>query len=178
MSNIVRLSLSLEKPLFDQLEALATASQYGNRSEFVRDLIRGRLVEEEWEDSPDLLGTISLVYDHHSRGLADRLTRVQHQFTGHVLANTHVHMDENLCAEMIMVRGAGRAIRALADRLRREKGVLHTSLAMGTTGRSLLTGHDAPAAEHDHHDHKHDHDHKHKHDHDHKHGHSHHHHHS
>ncbi len=169
MSNIVRLSLSLEKPLFDQLEALATASQYGNRSEFVRDLIRGRLVEEEWEDSPDLLGTISLVYDHHARGLADRLTHVQHQFTGHVLANTHVHLDEHLCAEMIMVRGAVRAIRELADRLRREKGVLHTSLAMGTTGRSLRSG-TALAAEHDHH-----HDHKHDHDHDRKHGHSHHH---
>jgi CopG family nickel-responsive transcriptional regulator len=56
---------------------------------------------------------------------------------GRVLATTHVHLDEHLCAEMIMVRGTGEDIRTLADRLRREKGVLHAKLATGTTGKGL-----------------------------------------
>jgi len=140
MSEIVRISLSIEKPLFERLEKLVAGSDYGNRSEFIRDLIRAYLVEEEWQTDKTLLGTISLLYDHHARGLSERLTEQQHHFTGTVLATTHVHLDEHLCAEMIMVRGRGKDIKALADRLQREKGVLHAKLAAGTTGRALHSG--------------------------------------
>jgi CopG family transcriptional regulator, nickel-responsive regulator len=137
MSNVVRVSVSLERPLYDRLEKLVEDSHYSNRSEFVRDLIRAHLVEQEWQTDKVLLGTISLIYDHHARGLSERLTDRQHHFPGNVLATTHVHLDEHLCAEMIMVRGRGRDIKALADQLQREKGVLHAKLATGTTGRSL-----------------------------------------
>jgi len=137
MSDVVRFTVSIEKALFARLEKLVADSDYRNRSEFVRDLIRGRLVDREWATGKVLLGTISLLYDHHARGLSERLVRRQHDFTGSVLATTHVHLDHHLCAEMIMVRGRGRDIRALADQLRREKGVLHAKLATGTTGRSL-----------------------------------------
>ena len=137
MSEIVRVSVSIPKALFQRLEKLVAGSRYGNRSEFIRDLVRDHLVEEEWESDDVLLGTISLVYDHHPRGLSERMIHQQHHFSGKVLAATHVHLDEELCAEMIMVRGRGRDIRALADRLQREKGVLHARLATSTTGRKL-----------------------------------------
>ena len=140
MSDVVRFTVSIEKTLFAQLEKLVADSDYRNRSEFVRDLIRSRLVDREWRTDKVLLGTISLLYDHHARGLSERLIRQQHHFAGSVLATTHVHLDDHLCAEMIMVRGRGRDIEALADRLQREKGVLHAKLATGTTGRSLRGG--------------------------------------
>lgn len=140
MSDLVRFTVSIEKGLFDKLERLVSDSRYRNRSEFVRDLIRDHLVEEEWRTDQVLLGTISLIYDHHARGLSERLTDQQHHFAGKVLATTHVHLDEHLCAEMIMVRARGRDIKALADRLRREKGVLHAKLATGTTGKRLQQG--------------------------------------
>ena len=95
-------------------------------------------MEEQWNTNKTLLGIISLVYDHHARGLSEKLTDQQHHFTGTVLATTHVHLDSDLCAEMIMVRGRGKDIKALADRLRREKGVLHAKLATGTTGKDLI----------------------------------------
>ena len=137
MSDLVRMSVSIERPLFDRLERLVADSDYINRSEFVRDLIRNYLVEEEWNTNKVLLGTIWLLYDHHARGLSEKLTRQQHHFPGTVLATTHVHLDEHLCAEMIMVRGRGKKIKALAGRLQREKGVLHAKLATGTTGKDL-----------------------------------------
>ena len=140
MSDVVRFTVSIEKKLFAQLESLLADSDYRNRSEFVRDLIRSRLVDEEWQTGKVLLGTISLLYDHHARGLSERLVEQQHRFVGSVLATTHVHLDDHLCAEMIMVRGKGRDIRALANRLQREKGILHAKLATGTTGRSLRRG--------------------------------------
>jgi CopG family nickel-responsive transcriptional regulator len=95
------------------------------------------MVAGERQTHKVLLGTISLLYDHHARGLSERLIHQQHHFAGKVLATTHVHLDEHLCAETIMVRGRGKEIKALADRLQREKGVLHAKLAAGTTGRSL-----------------------------------------
>lgn len=137
MSDVVRFTISIEKPLFDRLQRQVADHQYRNRSEFVRDLVRNYLVEQEWQTDQVLLGTISLLYDHHTRGLTERLTEQQHDFTGVVLATTHVHLDHHLCAEMIMVRGKGTAIRALADRLQREKGVLHAKLTAGTTGATL-----------------------------------------
>lgn len=137
MAELVRFTVSIEKPLFAKLEQQLTESDYRNRSEFIRDLIRDHVVEGEWRTDETLLGTISLLYDHHCHGLSERLTHEQHHFAGTVLAATHVHLDEHLCAEMIMVRGPGKAIKALADRLRREKGVLHANLASGTTGGSL-----------------------------------------
>ncbi len=137
MSEVVRFTVSIDRPLFDRLEKRVEESDYRNRSEFVRDLIRNHLVEQEWQTNRVLLGTISMIYDHHTRGLTERLIHQQHHFTGSVLATTHVHLSEHLCAEMIMVRGRGRDIQALADRLQREKGVLHAQLAAGTTGQSL-----------------------------------------
>ncbi|HHH75608.1 MAG TPA: nickel-responsive transcriptional regulator NikR, partial [Phycisphaerae bacterium] len=74
----------------------------------------------------------------HVKGLNAKLTHQQHHFPGKVLATTHVHLDEHLCAEMIMVKGRGEDIRSLAGRLGREKGVLHAKLAAGTTGSDLL----------------------------------------
>lgn len=137
MSDLVRFTVSIEKPLFEKLEREVADHDYRNRSEFVRDLVRNHMVEQEWQTDKILLGTISLLYDHHARGLTERLTEQQHHFTGTVLATTHVHLDHHLCAEMIMVRGKGKDIKALADRLQREKGVLHAKLATGTTGRVL-----------------------------------------
>ena len=137
MSDLVRMSVSIEKPLFEQLEKLVADSQYNNRSEFVRDIIRSHLVQQQWQGERELIGTISLIYDHHVRGLSERLTESQHHFVGTVLAATHIHLDAHLCAEMIMVRGLGRDIKAMADRLGREKGVLHANLAIGTTGEDL-----------------------------------------
>lgn len=137
MAELERVSMSIEKPLLRRLERLVRASGYTNRSEFIRDLIRGKLVEEEWERDEEAVGTITLLYDHHQRGLSDRLTHLQHDHHSNILATTHVHLTHELCAEMIMVRGQGKMVRALADSMRREKGVLHASLSMSSTGKSL-----------------------------------------
>jgi CopG family transcriptional regulator, nickel-responsive regulator len=138
MAGIVRLSISLEKGLFEKLERLVEDSRYTNRSEYLRDLIRQRLVEQEWADQrQEVIGTITMVYDHHARLLSDKLVEIQHEHHEQVLAATHVHLSRHLCAEMIMVRGSSARLRALVDRLRRQRGVLHAELGMSTTGNQL-----------------------------------------
>lgn len=137
MAGVVRLSFSLEQPLLERLEKLVETGQYANRSEYIRDLIRDRLVEEEWKRNEEAVGTITLVYDHHVRGLTDKLTAAQHDFHEVILASTHVHLDHSLCAETVVVKGRAVQIKTLSDRLRQQKGVLHASLSLSSTGKNL-----------------------------------------
>ena len=137
MSSLRRFSIAMEQRLFEQLEGLVGKAGYANRSEFIRDLLRDRLVEDEWADDEEVIGTITLVYKHDTQSLSERLTRLQHLRHDLVLATTHIHLDETMCAEMIMARGSAREIRGLVDLLRQQKGVLHAGLCMGSTGKGL-----------------------------------------
>ncbi|MBK7976768.1 MAG: nickel-responsive transcriptional regulator NikR [Deltaproteobacteria bacterium] len=137
MSKLVRVTMSLEESLMKRLEKLVESSRYTNRSEFIRDMIRERLVQQAWDGNEDAVGTVTLVYNHHKRKLTQKLTELQHHHHTKVLAVTHVHLDEHLCAETILMRGRAREIRQLADLLRQQKGVLHASLSTSSTGQDL-----------------------------------------
>lgn len=137
MSELIRLSLSIEKALFDKFEKLVEKHKYVNRSEFIRDMIRDRLVSEEWQGQHEVLGTITLIYDHHKRELSEKLTDLQHHHHNIVLASTHLHLTEEICAEMIMLKGKADAVSELTDKLRQQRGVLHASLTMSSTGINL-----------------------------------------
>lgn len=137
MSELTRVSLSIEKNLLDKLEAMAQSSGYQNRSEFIRDLVRERMIHAEWQAGQDVLGTLTVIYCHHQRGLTEKLVNLQHHWGGSVLAATHVHLSHEICAEMIMVKGPGEAVSGLVNAIKRERGVLHASLGMGSTGEHI-----------------------------------------
>lgn len=137
MSELVRLSFSIEHSLVERLERLMDDVGYQNRSEFIRDLIRDRIVETEWRENEEVVGTVTLVYDHHVRGLSEKLTDLQHQFHGAVLANTHVHLDHYTCVEAILVRGGAETIRKVVGLLQQQKGVLKASLSLASLGEKL-----------------------------------------
>ena len=138
MSEITRVSLSLESPLLEKLDRLAAENHYQNRSEFIRDLIRGELTRQEWNRNDEVLATLTVIYNHHQRGLTEKLVELQHHCHETVLAATHVHLSHEICAEMIMIRGRGEGIKRLADELRRQKGVLHAGFSAGSTGEKLV----------------------------------------
>lgn len=137
MNDLERLSFTIEKPLLQKMEKLMRRGKFTNRSEFIRDLIRSRLVEAEWEHNEEALGTITLIYDHDTRQLSDKLTSLQHEHHHAVMATTHIHLDHHLCAEMIMCRGRAHVLRELAEQLGKQKGVLHSQLSMSSTGKQL-----------------------------------------
>jgi CopG family nickel-responsive transcriptional regulator len=137
MSELVRLSISLEESLCTTLEAMVTKSKYKNRSEYIRDLIRDKIVAEQWEVADEVLGTITMVYNHHQRELSEKINDIQHHNHNQVLVATHVHLSHEICAEMIMVKGSSENVRHLADSLRQQRGVLHCCLTMSSTGENL-----------------------------------------
>lgn len=137
MSNLTRLSFSIEKNLFEKLEKIVEQKGYENRSEFIRDIIRDMVVSEEWASNDEIIATITLVFDHHKKELGEKLTDVQHTFHDIVLASTHVHLTHDICAEMIMVQGSANTVNELANKLRQQKGVLHAGLTMSSTAKKI-----------------------------------------
>ncbi len=137
MSDLARISVSIPNALLERLEQMARQSQYDNRSEFVRDMIRERLVENQWDADGEAVGTITIIYNHHTRGLTEKLVKLQHMHHGAILAGTHVHMDHHLCAEMILAKGPAGEIREVHGLIRQQKGVLHAALSMSSTGKDL-----------------------------------------
>jgi len=137
MTEFTRLRFSIEKPLLEQLEKLRKLSKYANRSEFIRDMIRQQLVGRQWQDDRETLGTVTLLYNHHLHKLSEKLTDLQHHHHENILVSTHVHLDKDLCAEVLLVKGRASQIRRLANLLRQQKGVLHGALSISSTGKSL-----------------------------------------
>jgi CopG family nickel-responsive transcriptional regulator len=127
----------MDDELLNKLDRMVKESRYPNRSEFIRDMLRHRLVEEEWESDREVVGTLTLTFDHHQRELTDRLTELQHDHCTSVLASTHVHLNEDMCVEVVIMRGRADMLRELADEMRGQRGVLHGELAISSVGREL-----------------------------------------
>ena len=138
MSAITRFGVSIEKRLLKRFDALIGQKGYANRSEALRDLIRDLLVQEEWKPgNQETVGTITLVYNHHTRELEKELTRVQHQTLRQIISSLHVHLDPQNCLELLVVKGKSQEIREIADKLRGIRGVKHGKLTMTTTGKEI-----------------------------------------
>jgi CopG family nickel-responsive transcriptional regulator len=137
VKKLVRFGVSLDHHLLDDFDRHIKIRKYTNRSEALRDLIRDKLVGEEWSENKETVGTITFVYDHHVRDLTKKLTAIQHDFQGLVLAGMHVHLDHDHCLEVLVVKGKGAEIKKIADALISIKGVKHGKLAMTTTGKGL-----------------------------------------
>ncbi len=113
-----------------------------NRSEAIRDLVRNALVEEEVEDpDSDIFGTLTMVFNHHSNDLRDKLDSVQHEHVHEIVSTVHVHLDEENCLEVVLMRGKSRVIRSIADALLGTKGVMHGKLVVTTTSASPTHDH-------------------------------------
>ncbi len=138
MQTIARFGVSLPADLVRAFDASIARRGYRTRSEAIRDLMRDRLVEQEWQSvRRPVVGTVTIVYDHETRELNHVLTELQHQFHDAIACTTHVHLDEHHCLEVIVVRGRAEQVRTIADRLISTKGVKHGKLVCTTTGDSL-----------------------------------------
>jgi CopG family nickel-responsive transcriptional regulator len=138
MSELARIGVAIDSDLLDQFDRLIAKRGYTNRSEAFRDLIRDELVQKTWE-SPEsnVVGTVTLVYDHHVRMLNEKLTDMQHEFHRSILSTLHVHLDHDNCLEVLVVRGKAAAVQKIADSLISTKGVKHGRLTLTTSGAEL-----------------------------------------
>jgi CopG family transcriptional regulator, nickel-responsive regulator len=133
-----RFSVSMSRALAGELDAMARAKGYANRSQAVADMVRAHLVEHRARaGTHEIAGTITLVYDHHRRNIQALLTSLQHDHAELIVATLHVHLSHHDCMEVLAVRGRAADVQRLADRLTSAKGVAHGRLTVTATGRDL-----------------------------------------
>jgi CopG family transcriptional regulator, nickel-responsive regulator len=137
MSQLSRTGVSLEEGLLQEFDRLIAKRGYANRSEAFRDLIRQALLAETVDSNQPVVGTLTLVYDHHVPNLSQKLTEVQHSAGAAILAATHVHLDHHYCLEVIIMRGRSKDIQAIADGMLALRGVELGKLVLTNSGKEL-----------------------------------------
>lgn len=136
-TEVTRFGISMSSELLNKFDSLIESKGYTNRSEAIRDLIRDYLVEQEWQEDQETIGTVTMVYNHHVRELTESLTAIQHEYYNFIISSMHVHIDEHNCLEIAIIRGRGNKVKEVADRLISVRGVKHGKLIMTTTGKGL-----------------------------------------
>ena len=137
MAELVRTGISLERQLLDRFDRIIRKKGYKNRSEAIRDLVRDYAVAEDVEENRTVVGTLTMVYNHHRPKLSERLIQVQHHARGKVLATTHVHLDHRNCLEVVIMKGPSSDMKHLADQILSLRGVKHGKLVLTTQGKGL-----------------------------------------
>ena len=147
-----RFTISLSESLAAQFDELIHKKGYQNRSEAVRDMVRDLLRAEQLEGDKSVhcVASLSYVYDHHARDLAERLTELQHRHHHLVLSAMHVHLDHDNCLETMILKGTVAAVRGFADRVQGERGVRHGQLNLVPVQSSDAHAGDGPHRHHGH----------------------------
>ncbi len=137
-SDLQRFGVSMDGKLLEEFDRLIESKGYTNRSEAIRDLVRDYLIEEKWSTGETMVvGTVTLVFNHHLRELADRLTDLQHEYHDRIISVLHVHLDAHNCLEVMVIKGKPSEIQTIAGRLSSNKGVIHCKLVFTTTGEMV-----------------------------------------
>ncbi len=138
MSKTTRFAVSLDSELLESFDRVIESQGYNNRSEAVRDLIRDKLVTQNWDEKEEAVGTITLIFNHHLYSLSDDITAKQHEHHSLIISSMHLHLDHDNCLEIIAVRGKGEKIQELANSLITMKGVKHGKLTLTSAGKEIV----------------------------------------
>ncbi|MCK8827161.1 nickel-responsive transcriptional regulator NikR [Natroniella acetigena] len=137
MSELIRFGVSIDEKLLKKFDQLIEDG-YTNRSEAIRDLIRDKIVEEKCQDEEeDVVGTLTLFYDHHQRGTTEKMMTIQHDYYSLFKSNLHLHLSHHICLEVIIVEGKRKKLNEVTQKLIGLRGVKHGKLTVSAVDESL-----------------------------------------
>jgi CopG family nickel-responsive transcriptional regulator len=127
-----RVTITFDNDLIADIDAFMSSHGYDNRSEAIRDLTRTGMgeVRVAADEGRDCVAALVYMFDYNRRDLARRLASAHHSHHDLTLATTHVHLDENSCLEVVLLRGAVGAVKHLAGHVTAERGVRHGRLVL------------------------------------------------
>jgi CopG family nickel-responsive transcriptional regulator len=126
---LVRFGVSIEKDLLENFDILLSEKNYATRSEAIRDLIRDALIEYKINNGEtDVLGSLTLIYDHHTTKLLQQMSELQHQHHGLIISVMHLHISHLDCMEVLALSGKAKQITQLANEIMSLKGIKHAKL--------------------------------------------------
>jgi CopG family nickel-responsive transcriptional regulator len=127
-----RVTITLDDGLMADLDRIIEARGYQNRSEAIRDLARAGIQQAAQEAGAkgDCVAALVYVYDHAARELSKRLVQNFHGHHEMSLATLHVHLDNDSCMEVTVLKGGVRDVQHFADHIIAERGVRHGRVVM------------------------------------------------
>ncbi len=136
---LARIGVSLPENLLEKFDEIITKRGYSSRSEGIRDAIRGYIRYYAWmsEVEGERVGTISMVYDHNQRGLVNSLLDIEHEFSEIIRSSLHVHINHDTCMEVLLLRGEGKDVRNVAEKIMTIRGVKHVKLTTIIPGEEI-----------------------------------------
>ncbi len=124
MQKVERIGVSLDKMLLSSFDKIIARQGYQSRSEAVRDLIRQQLSREKLTNPKvNAYAVVSIVYNHHSTKLMQKLTSLQHSHLLQTISSIHIHLAKDECMEVIVLRGRIGELNHLGEKLISLKGV-------------------------------------------------------
>lgn len=131
VEKIIRFGVSIEPDLLKKFDKITKKEGYANRSEAIRDLIRKNLVNEKIQNhNAEAIGTLTMIYDHHTGNLTNKLLDLQHHHHKEILTTTHIHVDHENCLEVLVLKGKVGNIEKLSDNIKSLKGIKHGELVI------------------------------------------------
>jgi CopG family transcriptional regulator, nickel-responsive regulator len=127
---VKRFGVSLDEEILKKLDEMVLTSKFPNRSQAIRHLIKGSLIQEKINQNKAVAGALVIVYDHHKRDISNTLTHLQHDFHNLILSTQHVHLSHDLCLETIAIKGKAQQLISLSDAIIGLKGIKHGKLVM------------------------------------------------
>jgi len=141
MSELTRFGVSVEDELLVSFDRLVADRGYATRSEALRDLMRDALIQsriDAQQKGAEVLGSLTLVYDHHAHDLTERMAELQHDHHDLVVSVLHIHISHDDCMEVIVLRGRAGEVRTLANSLVSLKGVKHGKLFVTLPSQAII----------------------------------------
>jgi CopG family nickel-responsive transcriptional regulator len=127
---VSRFGVSLEEELLKELDRYVIDNNFPNRSQAVRALIEKYIVEKKWQCNNIVAGAIVMVYNHHKGDITTRSNQIQHEYFDVILSSQHFHLRNEICLEIIAVKGISKRLTELSDKILAIKGVIHGKLVM------------------------------------------------
>ena len=122
---VSRISISLPEDLLIDLDRMVAGRGFESRSQAISDMINQQLVEHKRQMGNEVMaGTVTLLYDHSTRGLQKQLADLQHEHIDEVISSLHVHLMHNQTMEVILVQGPAQKLQEIADEMITLRGVI------------------------------------------------------
>jgi CopG family nickel-responsive transcriptional regulator len=145
-AGVERTTISLQPEVLAALDRWAASRNSGSRSEAVRFLVHKEIAESTLGDpSADAVGAVLVLYDHRAPNVQRRLTAVQHRWGDHIRSSNHVHLEGEVCVEVMTMVGKRSELVRAAEDLRGVKGVNQGDYILADPGGAGgSTGHHHP----------------------------------
>jgi CopG family nickel-responsive transcriptional regulator len=128
---VTRFSVSVDPVLLEEFDETIREIGY-NRSSAVQVAMRDFITAQKWSVKEEgvTTGAVTMIYDHHVKGLGETLTHIQHGYLDVVSSTTHIHLDHDNCLEILAVRGDVKRIKELTRSLMASRGVKQLKFSM------------------------------------------------